>query len=514
MDFNMDYGLGKTWESVRPNDKMPAYDALKDPHVGRGTKSAIKKMLRTTKGKGQVTAEKAAKLAWLRDVNSVYGGVSRAQAKLSRTPPRGQPPPPQARREPPSQQGESKLPPVAPATPSSSVSRSGGSSSDGKSRKSSASGSSAATSKTPTLPDITAHRTAAVSKQAPGAPASEGSGTGGDQEASPTPAAPASDAGSDDSYAEDYEAESPKRDEPPAKQANEPQAPPGGDGGGEPAAVENGGGETGETPDAAVSDQPGSSPAGAGGGGVAEGAEAREEDGRSVESGGRGAGGNPAAAVSDRAGSSPGEDAGGEIEEVPEDAENGGGGASGNPDTAVSDRVAPEIDYHRWTTKLRAAIPPIYSAKGLNKAAPVAKNLWIGDTKGAKNIAHLTSNGIKSVINCAPTMCRTSRETYADTDIEYHEVQAEDAADYPLLEKHLEADVLPLIAGDDPVLIHCFQGVNRSATLLVACLMRAHGMPLIDAAATVHAARPVILQNNDGFIRQLIDMAHRLELLR
>lgn len=56
--------------------------------------------------------------------------------------------------------------------------------------------------------------------------------------------------------------------------------------------------------------------------------------------------------------------------------------------------------------------------------------------------------------------------------------------------------------GRGRVLVHCMQGVSRSASLVVAYVMTSKGLSLADALATVQAARPVVLPN-PGFLRQL-----------
>ena len=52
------------------------------------------------------------------------------------------------------------------------------------------------------------------------------------------------------------------------------------------------------------------------------------------------------------------------------------------------------------------------------------------------------------------------------------------------------------------VLVHCAQGVSRSATLVAGYLMWAEKLPCEAALATVRAARPVA-DPNEGFLLQL-----------
>lgn len=59
------------------------------------------------------------------------------------------------------------------------------------------------------------------------------------------------------------------------------------------------------------------------------------------------------------------------------------------------------------------------------------------------------------------------------------------------------------------VLVHCTQGVSRSATLVVMYLMRARRWSLVQAFNYAHEARGVILPN-EGFLRQLLFEERRL----
>eukprot|EP01064_Diplonema_japonicum_P021537 TRINITY_DN31107_c0_g1_i1.p1 TRINITY_DN31107_c0_g1~~TRINITY_DN31107_c0_g1_i1.p1 ORF type:complete len:352 (+),score=50.25 TRINITY_DN31107_c0_g1_i1:55-1056(+) len=187
-----------------------------------------------------------------------------------------------------------------------------------------------------------------------------------------------------------------------------------------------------------------------------------------------------------------------------------------HPEEMQSQPPRPPVDHKKWIENIRDAIPPDYGKKGLNKPVCVADCLYLGDAKGAKNTRYLQEIGVKRVFNCAPSQTRTSSDTYEGTDISYEEIGAEDAEGYPLLEKHLhqaKASLTSARSDSSPMLIHCFQGVNRSAALVVACIMSLDGVGLLDAVRSVHALRPVILQGNDGFLRQLVDCADGLGLL-
>ncbi|CAN8258351.1 unnamed protein product [Cochlearia groenlandica] len=61
------------------------------------------------------------------------------------------------------------------------------------------------------------------------------------------------------------------------------------------------------------------------------------------------------------------------------------------------------------------------------------------------------------------------------------------------------------------VLVHCFIGKSRSVTIVVAYLMKKHGMSLSQALQHVKSRRPVA-NPNAGFIRQLQDLEKSIQV--
>lgn len=59
------------------------------------------------------------------------------------------------------------------------------------------------------------------------------------------------------------------------------------------------------------------------------------------------------------------------------------------------------------------------------------------------------------------------------------------------------------------VLVHCYAGQSRSAALVIAYLMQAEGLGLMDAWQLTRAGRPCA-QPNSGFLRQLALYGKRL----
>ncbi len=61
----------------------------------------------------------------------------------------------------------------------------------------------------------------------------------------------------------------------------------------------------------------------------------------------------------------------------------------------------------------------------------------------------------------------------------------------------------PLLQRDEAICFHCAAGISRSATMLLAVLMRLQRMSLITAFSLLHAQRPVVWPNR-SFMRQLV----------
>jgi protein-tyrosine phosphatase len=62
---------------------------------------------------------------------------------------------------------------------------------------------------------------------------------------------------------------------------------------------------------------------------------------------------------------------------------------------------------------------------------------------------------------------------------------------------------------DNKVLVHCFAGKSRSTTMVLAYLMEAQGMTLLEAYTLVKEKRPIVLPNM-GFMVQLTALEKKL----
>lgn len=159
--------------------------------------------------------------------------------------------------------------------------------------------------------------------------------------------------------------------------------------------------------------------------------------------------------------------------------------------------------------------------------------LWLGSVSDAMYPAALRERDVVCIINMAARQCsdiqriekisteclsqwdRVSfneswyRANLEREDFTYLRVDAEDhprykiTDDFPACFELLERIERAHNGKDVSVLVHCIQGLNRSAAICVGWLMKRHGMPLEYAIERISAKRPGILTNR-SFLRQLI----------
>ncbi|XP_037093462.1 dual specificity protein phosphatase 3-like isoform X2 [Pollicipes pollicipes] len=146
----------------------------------------------------------------------------------------------------------------------------------------------------------------------------------------------------------------------------------------------------------------------------------------------------------------------------------------------------------------------------------VYPGIYIGDGWTAKDVVILRALGVTAVLNAASGI---GQPYLVDTDDFFYErrglpvrfmaVRALDADWYHLDDWfQVAADFIHDSRRHGKVLVHCVQGLSRSATLVIAYLMIKLHMPLSQALQTVRARREIF--PNDGFLQQLIRLNDQL----
>jgi len=131
-------------------------------------------------------------------------------------------------------------------------------------------------------------------------------------------------------------------------------------------------------------------------------------------------------------------------------------------------------------------------------------SIWIGKKSNAKDQAHLQEIGITHVLNCAGEL--PIPDFYTDDNINFLHIAMKDRSDFPIQEYFIQGSdwLAANLTGTSKILVHCQEGRSRSASMVVAYLIRDKGMTYNSALATITARRHLI-QPNTGFQTKLIE---------
>jgi dual specificity MAP kinase phosphatase len=157
-----------------------------------------------------------------------------------------------------------------------------------------------------------------------------------------------------------------------------------------------------------------------------------------------------------------------------------------------------------------------FSTHQTNHSSLILPFLYLGAERNAHNIKELTyRTNITFILNVS----WEAAETYPDQFV-YKRIPISDKADEPIALHFKEAFefIEQARKSGKNVLVHCVQGISRSATLTIAYLMWHKRIPLSRALAHVKHCRPVINPNR-GFMEKLkefekeegLDVNHNIE---
>lgn len=169
-----------------------------------------------------------------------------------------------------------------------------------------------------------------------------------------------------------------------------------------------------------------------------------------------------------------------------------------------------------------AALRPVPSpaaadTKPGNDADQLLDGLYLGCSDAARNVEWLTASNIGCILNCAggEVVPLPEERRAAETRVAwYREVPIEDTDRKNFKPQLLEAvDLLheavtsraSAPADARCVLVHCAAGVSRSATVVLAYLVKHRGLTLLQALAVGKTARPAIYPNA-AFLAFLLEL--------
>eukprot|EP00435_Cladocopium_sp_Y103_P043713 s2915_g12.t1 len=133
----------------------------------------------------------------------------------------------------------------------------------------------------------------------------------------------------------------------------------------------------------------------------------------------------------------------------------------------------------------------------------ILENLYLGGVEAVSDHSQLTSQGVRAICVCCREFEIPSK-SFA-TGIDYYRVDVEDMSKEPLEEFLEEATdfIYSWTSQNLPVLVHCRAGVSRSASVVLAYMVRFANFTLNDAFVYLRAARPAVTPNL-GFMEKLV----------
>ena len=135
--------------------------------------------------------------------------------------------------------------------------------------------------------------------------------------------------------------------------------------------------------------------------------------------------------------------------------------------------------------------------------------LYLGNINAAEDVATLLRMNIRAVL----TVASASYLSYDKKDIPSHRIiPAEDFESFNLAAYFTDGtEYLEQKLGTSNVLCHCLAGVSRSATMVIAYLMKKNNWKYDKALEYVREKRAIVYPNQ-GFVRQLRAFEKELKL--
>lgn len=152
----------------------------------------------------------------------------------------------------------------------------------------------------------------------------------------------------------------------------------------------------------------------------------------------------------------------------------------------------------------------------------VYPNLFLGGAITALNITKLVQLGINLVINVSQekypfslhslSHVNTTKEYYEKANINFIGIAADDCPSFNLTKYFIPVSEIidKALKNNERVFIHCFAGISRSATIVIAFLVLKKNMSVSQAIHYIRKKRPI--NPNEGFINQLCILENNINL--
>jgi predicted protein tyrosine phosphatase len=141
-----------------------------------------------------------------------------------------------------------------------------------------------------------------------------------------------------------------------------------------------------------------------------------------------------------------------------------------------------------------------YAAK---RIAPY--NMWIGSERDSENVTAARRHGVVLIVNCTKDIPFSVPGTKrARVPVDDH------PADAPVMSQHLPRVVKAIdsaLSQGKAVLIHCYAGISRSASVAAAYLMFKEGLDPAQAIERIQKLKPETFGSRPNFLAALEDYA-------
>jgi protein-tyrosine phosphatase len=134
-------------------------------------------------------------------------------------------------------------------------------------------------------------------------------------------------------------------------------------------------------------------------------------------------------------------------------------------------------------------------------ASSIIPGLYLGNVYNSADIDSLRSLRITHVLNVA-AQC----DCFFEEEIKYLHLKLYDSPRENIVKRFSECFkfIQEALDGGGNILVHCIEGVSRSASFVMAFIMHSHGIDYLEALTLVREKR-CIVRPNQGFREQLIN---------
>ena len=144
-------------------------------------------------------------------------------------------------------------------------------------------------------------------------------------------------------------------------------------------------------------------------------------------------------------------------------------------------------------------------------ATEILPNLWISGILGVRNSMFYKNNNIKCVINCSKDIPFYSSETLnvripVNDDLKKHEIQNL----YKYMDKATNV-IHSHFKKNQGIVVHCYAGKQRSASIIVAYLIKYGNMTIQDAINSIKSKRIYVFTPCNNFIEAIRQFKKDLE---